>query len=464
MNPLLTVNELAAILRLHPNTIYKKAQKGEIPSVRTSNSRVRFIEQDVREWLECRSMSSGFSPLLEEALRTDLSLENYDKLFLKGGVRMSPKGKTWNYPFGSVSLRLGKSGKESWHIYYRTNGTRVRKVVRLAQSRMDALNVLQVEVADAFRGRHGFRTTEKLVIFSDFADQYYENYAKINKESAVTDWYMLRKLKARMGNYELRQINPLAIETFRRGLLEKGRAKSTTNRYLALLGKIMNLAIDWGLLSENPVRKVKFFSEKGNLRERVLTSDEEGALLNCCPPYLLPIVLTALHTGMRRGEILGLRWNQVDLSKRIIRLENTKSGKPRLIPVSSFLIEVLIEQKQKSGTSEYVFPNPGRRRPFQNIKRSLNFAAKKAGIQGLRFHDLRHTFASRLVDAGVDLIAVRELLGHHSVKMTERYTHSNAEQKRLAVECLRPSQPPEAVPNTSEKPKTVAATEVFAVN
>ena len=88
MNPLMTVKEVAGILRVHPNTVYQKARSGEIPSVRTSNSRIRFVEKDINEWLERRSRSSRSVPLFDEALRTDLSLENYDKLFLKGGVRI----------------------------------------------------------------------------------------------------------------------------------------------------------------------------------------------------------------------------------------------------------------------------------------------------------------------------------------------------------------------------------------
>ena len=145
MNPLLTVKEVAGILRVHPNTVYLRAQSGEIPSVRTSTSRIRFIEKDVNEWLERRSRSSRSAPLFDEGLRADLSLENYDKLFLKGGVKVSPKGRTWNYPFGSVYVRLNRSGQERWYIYYRVDGIRIRKAVKNAQSRADALKVSDSE-------------------------------------------------------------------------------------------------------------------------------------------------------------------------------------------------------------------------------------------------------------------------------------------------------------------------------
>lgn len=459
MDALLTVDEVAAILRVHPNTLYRRAKAGEIPSIKTSKSQVRFIEKDVKEWLGKHTRFLASNALLGDAVMTELSLENYDKLFLKGGAKVSPEGKTWNYPFGSVFLRLKKSGQERWYIYYRVDGIRIRKAVKNAQSRADALKVLQLEVADTFRGQHGLKKPEKRMTFTEFADQYYESYAKINKKSFISDWYMLKQLKNHWGAYDIRQINPLLIEGFRKDLLERGRTRSTTNRYLALLGKMMNLAIDWGLLTQNPVSRLKFFSEKANFRETILSLREEDDLLKKCPPRLLLIVQVALNTGMRRGEILGLRWCQLDLSARTIRLDKTKSGKPRIVPINGYLFDILMRQKEKSGSSEFVFPNPSTSKPFRDVKRAFNKASTDAGIEGLRFHDLRHTFASRLVAAGVDLITVKDLLGHHSVKVTERYTHSNAEQKKKAVEILHGLHAARSVPTTSPSAPKAPSTE-----
>jgi integrase len=254
------------------------------------------------------------------------------------------------------------------------------------------------------------------------------------------------------------------IEGFRKDLLERGRKRSTTNRYLALLGKMMNLAIDWGLLTQNPVARVKFFSEKANFRETILSLEEEDALLKKCPKRLLPIVQVALNTGMRRGEILGLRWSQVDLAARTIKLSQTKSGKPRVIPINAFLLDILTGQEKKTGYSDFVFLNRATRKPFQDVKRAFNTAATNAGIEGLRFHDLRHTFASRLVAAGVDLITVKDLLGHHSVKVTERYTHTNAEQKKKAIEILQGLHAARAVPAPSTSATGASSTRAAAAS
>jgi excisionase family DNA binding protein len=431
-----TVNEVAAILRVHPNTIYKKAKKGEIPSIRTANSQVRFIEEDIKEWLDRSSLRSSSSPLINEALRADFSLENHDKLFLKGGVRMSPKGKTWNYPFGSVYLRLTRDGKERWHIYYRADGKRIRRAVRGAQNRADALKVLQVEVADSFRGKYGFKKARKRVTFREFAFVFLEKYSKVHKLSWRSDVSIVNKLDPYFGSNFLDEITPGEIDEFKAARLEEGRTKSKVNRDLALLRKIFNVAIDWGHVDASPMGKVKFFSEKDNLKERILSEPEEKRLLQACPPYLRIVVLTALYTGMRRGEVLGLRWGQVDFKKSQIKVEKTKSGRIRLIPMGERLRDELLKLRAENPSAEFVFLYPPTKRPIQDVKKAFRSATCKAGTKGLRFHDLRHTYASRLVANGVDIITVRDLLGHHSVEVTQRYTHSNEAQKRLAVETL----------------------------
>jgi integrase len=206
---------------------------------------------------------------------------------------------------------------------------------------------------------------------------------------------MLKKVKAFFKDKDLQEIDSLLVEKFRTSLLENEAKKSTTNRYLALLKTMFNLAIDWGYLKTNPVEKVKQFSEKDNLQERILTVEEEQKLLDACPRYLKPIVLTALHTGMRKGEILNLRWEQVDLLNHEIKVENTMSGKPRYIPINGILYETLKHENRLNGRSLFVFPNPRTNKPYVDIKKSFTEAVKNAKIPKLRFHDARHTFASR---------------------------------------------------------------------
>jgi integrase len=181
---------------------------------------------------------------------------------------------------------------------------------------------------------------------------------------------------------------------------------------------------------------VKLFPENGNFKDRILAPEEEARLLEASPAYLRPILTVALNTGMRRGEILKLEWANVDLQRRQILVTETKSGKDRIIPINSDLLQVLENLKRQKGSRGYVFPNPKTGKPLQDIKHAFEKACTKAGVKGFRFHDCRHTFGTRLVHQGVDLITVKDLLGHSTVKVTERYTHSTPDSKRIAVETL----------------------------
>ena len=140
--------------------------------------------------------------------------------------------------------------------------------------------------------------------------------------------------------------------------------------------------------------------------------------------------------GMRRRESLNLGWGQVGLEKKLILVKQTKSGNDRLIPINGCLLAVFSALKAHDGRQELIFPNPMTGKPYTEVKKNFKLACRKAGIVGLRFHDLRHTFASRLIEAGADIVTVRDLLGHFSVKMTQRFTHPGRSQKGAAVELL----------------------------
>jgi integrase len=150
--------------------------------------------------------------------------------------------------------------------------------------------------------------------------------------------------------------------------------------------------------------------------------------------YLQPIVLLSLNTGLRRGEILQLKWADVDLRQRelIVRGDNAKSGKTRHIPLNNEALTTLQQWRSDSRSTGWVFAgNNGK--CMQAVKSSWNRALRRAGIDDFRWHDLRHNFASRLVMSGVDLNTVRELLGHADLTMTLRYAHLSPEHKADAV-------------------------------
>jgi integrase len=196
-------------------------------------------------------------------------------------------------------------------------------------------------------------------------------------------------------------------------------------------------AVEWEMVEEESlkrVRKVKLLQEH-NASLRFLSKEECHDLLNACDEHLRQTVSVAMNTGMRKGEILNLRWDNVDLKHGFILLEITKNSERREIPINMSLRNTL-QNLPRRIDGGHIFVNPKKGKPYRDIRRSFPSALKKLGIQDFRFHDLRHTFASQLVMAGVDITTVKELLGHKSLAMTMRYSHLSPSHKARAVELL----------------------------
>jgi len=217
---------------------------------------------------------------------------------------------------------------------------------------------------------------------------------------------------------------------------ESGRipAPATVNREVALIKHMLTKAVEWGILVDNPARRIKLFRED-NRRLRFLTPREIKALLEACSPTLRRIVLLALHTGMRKGEILNLVWDNVNLRERFIELLDQKNGERSTIPLNQTAIDTLRSIPRRLD-SKYVFPGKTPDKPFYDLKRQFEKAVTKAGLEGVTFHVLRHTCASHLVMAGVDLATVKEIMRHKSIEMTLRYSHLSPAHKKSAVDAL----------------------------
>lgn len=430
---LLTVKQLSSFLHVHPKTVYKWKNNGKLPYIKL-NGLIRFKIKDIEDWQEKCSVRKD--NLMDVLPKFDLSLEKYDKMLLKRRTEL--KGQIrWKYGIGSVILRKTKNKEERFYIDYQIGKRRVRKVVKEARTRAEVVKVLNSEIADTLRGKYDFKKENPELTFYEMAEIYLHKYSMVKKKSWKTsDWVYLRVLKPFFGNYKLSEVTPEKVEEYIAERLATEIKKCSVNRELSCLRKIFNVAIDWGHAIKNPLRKVKFFSEKENLRERVLSEDEERMLFEACSPHLLPILKVALYTGMRKGEIFNLRWDNVDFEKREIKIVESKSGRGRVLPINSVLFEVLSGLMSQNGKNEHVFTNPETGKSYTDVKKAFKGACRRADIRDLRFHDLRHTFASRLVKRGVDLVIVKELMGHTSVTTTQRYTHSQAKEKSLAVEAL----------------------------
>lgn len=401
--------------------------KHEIPSIRVRGRDIRFRQPDVDQWLEKRKSVPILDLSVEPSLKVDLVLDHYDKLYLKGGSAMKSKGR-WTYPFGSVYVRPSRSGKERWYIYYRAASRRyVREAVKGAASRADALKVLQEKALEAFRDSNGIKKPKTRPKFSEFAEIY------LATTKHLKDWYNYNyrvriHLIPFFGKSYLDEITPMQIEEYRSLRLKKVKG-ITTNRELALLKGMFTKAIDSGLVVTNPVKKVKFISESDCQRERILTQDEERRLMDAAVSHLRPFLAIALNTGMRRGEILNLRWPQVDFRSRLVHVIKTKRAKNRIVPMNKTLYETLKALRAEAPGSDKVYP-------WKHVQNAYEKARAGAKLDGLRLHDLRHTFATRLIQAGVDVFTVQRILGHSTITMTMRYVHSFEPEMRAAVEKL----------------------------
>jgi integrase len=322
-----------------------------------------------------------------------------------------------------------KTGK--WFIDYYYRGKRIRECA--GTNKRAAEQALSIRKAEILQGRFKIETLKPSPRFEHFAQDFLD-WSQANKRSFQRDRCLVKNLLAAFRGKLLSEITPWLIEKYkkdRQAATVHGRPikPATVNREVACLKRMFSLAIEWGRATEHPGAKVKLLREDNKL-ERILTPEEQQQLLAACTDHSRPFVVTALHTGMRLGEILNLTWEQVDFERGYLTVTHTKNGKSRKIPMNPTLTATL---KAGTKTGPYVF---GGQKPYGAIKTAFQAALRRAGISRCRFHDLRHTFASSLVAAGVDLVTVKELLGHSEIAMTMRYSHPTPENKRRAVNLL----------------------------
>ncbi len=302
---------------------------------------------------------------------------------------------------------------DDWYIDYYVDGRRKREKVGASKSlAKEALNKRLAELAEHkyFPER---QAAARRTLFRDFLEKYWERHWKrLRGKGAV---YIKRDLLESFGAKPLDRITAGAVQDYYNAKRDRTSA-ATANRHVARLGHIFNSARKWKeFAGPNPVDDVEKEREE-NHKTRFLSQDEIRALLPQCGERLRPVVACALHTGMRRGEILGLRWENVDLEVGIIYVLQSKSGKPREVPVTPDLNAVFRSLRPRPEGKVFDLPEI-------TVKRHFQRALRAAAIEDCRFHDLRHTFASHFAMTTGDLLALQRILGHSSIKMTQRYAH-----------------------------------------
>jgi len=312
-----------------------------------------------------------------------------------------------------------------WWAYFYVDGVR-HQVSTGTRNRRLAEQVLQKLKDEATAQQHALPALDPSMTFGVLAARFIAN--------AGPKPHQLERLKNLLPFFADVPIGhitkPLLREFRQRRMARRPIVDATVNRDVAVLRHLLYWALDEGYLAANPLARLKLPRERRHQRP-VMRLDEEGKLLAAAAPHLQALIIVALQTGMRRGEILHQRWEHVELDRQLLRVTRSKTfeGEGREIPLTSRIIELLSRRQQSEGV---VFPYRGR--PIAQIKTAWRHALKKAGIRHVRFHDLRHTFNTRLLEAGVLQEVRKALMGHvsgggiHAV-----YTHIELPLKRDAI-------------------------------
>jgi integrase len=318
--------------------------------------------------------------------------------------------------------------KTTWYVDLRDpSGKRIRKAVG---SKKDAEKIEAVIKADILRGEYRFKRNSKKK-FSDFAKEYMK-YSKANKRSWQRDQTSINALDRYFGQMLLSKINAGDIEKYKIERKDKV-SPASLNRELACLSAVFREAKKAKIVDANPVREVKKFRER-KLQLHILDGGEAQRLVDAADGHLKPIIIVALGTAMRRGEIFNLKWSDIDFGSGYITITESKSNRMRKVPLNSVVRRTLLGIRKES---PWVFFNRRTGKPLTTIRKSFLSALDDAKIDAsFRFHDLRHTSGTWMLKGGADLISVSQVMGHASIEMTARYLHSTSEDRKNAVDIL----------------------------
>ena len=362
-------------------------------------------------------------------------------------------------------------GCDKWYIRYAgPDGKEIRE--KTGSKRMvDAQALLAKRKTEVNEGKFTPAVKISNFTFKELADRY-EAWMNGRQRSACVKKYIIKQLVETFGHYPLRKFNTSIVDQLQTDHLARGLKNASCNKILNVLKHMFSKAVEFEMVEEEVlkrIRKVKALRE--NKRLRFLSWCEAQALIDVCDDHLRPVIVTALNTGMRKGEILSLTWDRVDLKHGFIFLDVTKNGERREVPINQTLRDAISAlMRARRLDIPFVFYDPGSGKRYLDHKKSFHTALKKAewekcskcsyergkgkskelgecpqcgsdmmvhkGITEFHFHDLRHTFASHLVMAGVDLTTVSRLLGHKDIKMTLRYSHLAPHHVKKAVEVL----------------------------
>ncbi|HCT98569.1 MAG TPA: integrase [Methylococcaceae bacterium] len=331
-------------------------------------------------------------------------------------------------------LEVRQGGHKTYYLRYR-NARGTQKQYRIGDAKTltfaQAKNVAQRLKTRILLGEDPFAqkiSTRSVPTLADFVANYFLPYIKQYKRGWKTNLSMLNNhILPVFGALFLDEITLKAVMTLHTTMRDKGYAAVTCNNTVIMVRYMFNLAKKWGFngAENNPASGITLF-EVNNQRERYLTKSELNQLKDAIylsdNTQLKYIVILLLFTGCRKRELLDAKWEHFNVDLRVWRIPTSKSGKSRYVPLSDAVLKTL-EQIPRFDNCPYVLPNPATQRPFNSIYYSWNTARHRAGLPDVRIHDLRHSFASFLVNAGRSLYEVQNILGHSQLSTTQRYAH-----------------------------------------
>jgi integrase len=340
-----------------------------------------------------------------------------------------------------IEKRTTKDGKVRWRVLIRIKGS--PPVSRTFGSKTKAKRWEEKTKTEIREGRYFEKTEAERHTFAEMIDRYVKQRLPRKSESQQShQGAQLKWWKAKLGHHRLSDVTPALIVQARDDLAatpvgtkaKKPRSGASVNRYLAALSHVYSVATrEWGWLLRSPMELVDRLQESRG-RVRFLNEKERKALLKACregnEPMLYPVVLTALSTGCRQGELLNLTWPNVDLQRGFIRLLDTKNDERRAVPLHGpARLEVERLSKVRKIDDDRVFPLTA-----NQLRGPWEAALKEAGVKDFRFHDLRHTAASYLAMSGATLAEIAEVLGHKTLAMVKRYAHLSEQHTSEVVE------------------------------
>ncbi|TVL99026.1 MAG: integrase [Candidatus Brocadia sp. WS118] len=325
-----------------------------------------------------------------------------------------------------------------WWTCIRYNGKKIQRSLETDNKSL-ALSIEAKLRTELIEGKYFDKYEGERKTFREMMDRFTKEHApKVSRNMQKSYTTSAKHLLSFFGDSRLTAITPRIINDYKVSRKNQGKKPATINKELAMLQKVFSLAVkQWELLKENPCLKIPREREN-NQRDRWLTMDEEKRLVDNSPQWLRDIIIFDLHTGLRQDELLSLTWDRVDLFRRTIIIQETKNNKPKTIPLNQIALAILMEKaKVKSLKSDFVFSsNAMTKIDRRNLIRAFDITREKADIQNFHFHDLRHTFATRLAQRGIDLYKISKLLGHCDIHMTQRYAHHCPESLREGIEVL----------------------------